>query len=231
MKPIGYLHDFFSLFFPRTCHACGETLVSGETCICTFCQFHLPFTRFSREKENKLTEIFWGRAPIETGAPLFYFQKGGKVQHLIHRFKYKGFLEIGHFLGVLHGNDLRESPYYQGLNMVVPVPLHPAKVRKRGFNQSEIFGRGIAESLNIRLVTNGLLRIIPTSTQTRKTRFRRWENVESVFHIPDPKVFENKNILLVDDVVTTGSTLEACAQKLMEVDGTKVWLATIAITM
>jgi ComF family protein len=231
MKPIGYLHDFFSLFFPRTCHACGETLISGETYICTFCQFHLPFTRFSKEKENKLTEIFWGRAPIETGAPLFYFQKGGKVQHLIHRFKYKGFREIGHFLGVLHGNDLRESPCYQGLNMVVPVPLHPAKVRKRGFNQSEIFGRGLAESLNIPLVTNGLLRIIPTSTQTRKTRFRRWENVESVFHIPDPKMFENKNILLVDDVVTTGSTLEACAHKLMEIDGTKVWLATIAITL
>lgn len=230
MKATTYLNDFFALFFPRTCHACGETLVSGEHCICTFCQFHLPFARLNREKENKLTEIFWGRVPIETGAPLFFFHKGGKVQHLIHRFKYKGFREIGHFLGVLHGNDLRESPYYQGLHMVIPVPLHPAKLRKRGFNQSEIFAGGLAESLHIPMVTDGLLRIIPTSTQTRKTRFRRWENVESVFHIPDPSVFKNKNILLVDDVVTTGSTLEACTQRLLQIEGARVWLATIAIT-
>jgi len=225
------MHNFFSLFFPRTCHSCGETLISGEECICTFCQFHLPFTHLSKDNENKLTEIFWGRVSIETGSPLFYFQKGGKVQHLIHRFKYKGFREIGHYLGVLHGNDLKKSLYYQGLNMVVPVPLHPAKVRKRGFNQSEIFGMGLAQSLDIPLVSDGLLRIIPTSTQTRKTRFRRWENVESVFHIPDPGVFENKNILLVDDVVTTGSTLEACAHKLLEINGTRIWLATIAITL
>ncbi len=223
--------DFFSLFFPRACNACGKTLARGEECICTYCLFHLPHTHFSMHKENRVTEIFWGRVSIETGSALFFFQKGGKVQKLIHRFKYKGFRDIGRFLGTIHGGELKKSVFYQGLDLVVPVPLHPNKVRKRGFNQSEVYGEGIAHSLNIPLVSKALLRTIPTASQTRKTRFRRWENVESVFHIPDSGVFENKNILLVDDVLTTGSTLEACAQKLLEIKGARVWLATIAITV
>lgn len=228
---LQWLHDFFSLFFPRGCNACGQALAKVEECICTSCHFQLPFTRFSNQKENKLTEVFWGRVPVETGSSLFYFQKGSKVQHLIHRFKYKGFREIGHYLGIIHGNELKQSEYYRDIDLVVPVPLHPKKIRKRGFNQSEIYGAGLAQSLGVELVRNGLQRIIPTGSQTRKTRFRRWENVESVFHIPDPGVFENKNILLVDDVLTTGSTIEACAQKLLEIKGTRLWVATLAIAI
>lgn len=230
MKASMLLQHFFSLFFPRTCHACGKALISEEECICTFCHFHLPFTRLSREKENKFTEVFWGRVPVETAAPMFYFQKGGKVQHLIHRFKYKGYREIGHYLGMQHGHELKASPYYQEINVVVPVPLHPAKLRKRGFNQSEVFARGLAESLGVPMDSKTLQRIIPTSTQTRKTRFRRWENVESVFHISNPEAFKNNNILLVDDVMTTGSTLESCARKILSIEGTRVWMTTIAIT-
>lgn len=229
MKAEQYLRDFFSLFFPRICPACSENLVAEGSCLCASCQAQLPFARLAGEKDNLMTQLFWGRVPIETGAPLFFFRKGSKVQHLIHAFKYKGYREIGPYLGRLHGHELKHSPLYQGLDMVVPVPLHIRKERRRGFNQSVLFARGLAESLEIPLVTNRLLRIVPTTSQTRKTRFKRWQNVKSVFHIPDLSVFENKRILLVDDVVTTGSTLEACCQKLLEARNVKLWLATIAL--
>ena len=226
----GPIKDFFSLIYPRTCNACGKSLITGEECICTFCRFHLPKTRMHLEKDNKFSQIFWGRIPIETGTALFYFQKGSKVQELIHRFKYKGRKEIGHFLGRMLGDELRTSSFYEEIDLIIPVPLHPEKIRKRGFNQSEVIAGGIAESMGIPHSSKALIRSVATQTQTRKTRFRRWENVESVFETPYPKLLENKNLLLVDDVVTTGSTLEACAQKLLAVEGTRVWLVTLAIT-
>ncbi len=224
------LDNFIALFYPRSCHSCGEGLVSKEHCICTSCKIKLPFTFFSKEKENKLTQFFWGRIPIEAGAALLFFQKGGKVQHLIHQFKYKGHQEIGRYLGLMLGAEIKESPFFQELDLVVPVPLHPAKMKSRGFNQSEVFGAGAAEALNIKMDAANLLRVIHTGTQTKKTRFKRWENVKTVFEIKKPEHLENKNILLVDDVVTTGSTLEACAQKLLQVKGVKLWLGAMAIT-
>ncbi len=230
MNLTGTIQDFFSLIYPRTCNACGESLITGEECICTLCRFHLPKTRMHLEEDNKFTEIFLGRIPIETGTALFYFQKGGKVQELIHRFKYKGRKEIGHFLGGMLGEELRSSSFYEGIDLIIPVPLHPDKMRKRGFNQSEVIAGGIAQSMGIPHSSKALIRSVATQTQTRKTRFRRWENVESVFETPNPQWLENKNLLLVDDVVTTGSTLEACAQKLLAVEGTRVWLVTLAIT-
>jgi len=230
LKATGLFHNFFALFYPHSCHSCGESLVSNEDCICTTCKIKLPFTFYSKEKENKLTQFFWGRMPVESGAALLYFQKGGNVQHLIHQFKYKGYQEIGNLLGLMLGAELKESQYYQGLDVVVPVPLHPAKMKTRGFNQSEVFGGGLAEALGIKQVSDGLVRVISTSTQTKKTRFKRWENVKTVFEINNPNQFENKNILLVDDVVTTGATLEACANMLLQIKGTKLWLATIAVT-
>ena len=229
MKAGQYLKNFFSLFFPRICPACSKNLLSGESCLCSSCQAELPFARLTNLSDNAMTQLFWGRVRIETGAPLFYFSKGSKVQRLIHALKYRGYREIGPCLGRIHGHDLKRSPLYQGLDMVVPVPLHPRKEARRGYNQSALFGKGLAEILEIPLVENRLLRIVPTSSQTRKTRFRRWQNVESVFHIPDLSVFENKRILLADDVVTTGSTLEACCQKLMEARNARIFLAVIAL--
>ncbi|MDX9941267.1 MAG: phosphoribosyltransferase family protein [Bacteroidales bacterium] len=229
MKAEVFLRNFFSLFFPRVCPACSINLVAEGSCLCAACQARLPFAHLAEEPENPMTQLFWGRVPIETGAPLFFFRKGEKVQHLIHAFKYKGYREVGPYLGRIHGHDLKRSALYQGLDMVVPVPLHPKKERKRGYNQSVLFGQGLAESLGVPLVENQLLRIVPTASQTRKTRFRRWENVAAVFHIPDLSVFDEKNILLVDDVITTGATLEACCHKLLEAKKVKIWLATIAL--
>jgi ComF family protein len=222
--------DFLSLFYPRLCYACQKALVGNEECICSFCHFHLPQTHLHKERENSVTRILWGRVEVETATSLFYFQKGGKVQKLIHQFKYKGKRDIGLFLGKLLGHQLRESPLWEPVDVIVPVPMHPKKQYKRGFNQSEIFARGIGETLKRPLLTNKLVKVDKTDTQTRKTRFRRWENVEGVFHVNDPDAFRSKNILLVDDVITTGSTLEACASKLAGIKGTRLWIATIAVT-
>jgi ComF family protein len=226
-----FIGDFFSLFYPRLCSSCNKALISSEECICSFCRFGLPYTHLHKDRENPITAIFWGRAQIETATALFYFQKGGKVQHLIHRFKYMGKVEIGFFLGKMFGSQLIDQPLWDPVDLIVPVPLHAHKQHKRGFNQSEIFGRGISETFHKPLEINNLVRVTKTDSQTRKSRFKRWENVETVFRVNKPELLKGKNILLIDDVVTTGSTLEACIHKLREIKGTRIWVATIAMSV
>jgi ComF family protein len=223
------LLDFFSLFYPRICHACQKALIREEECICSFCRFELPLTNLYKERVNPLSKIFWGRIDIETATALFYFQKGGKIQILIHQFKYKGKTGVGIYMGQMLGFQLKGHPIWEPVDVIVPVPLHKSKMKKRGFNQSEIFGRGLSMAFEKPMVTDNLVRITRTDTQTRKSRFRRWENVETVFHINHPGFFAGKNVLLIDDVVTTGSTLEACAAQLKNIKGVRVWIATIAM--
>lgn len=223
------LRNVLSLFYPRGCHACGKSLVLGEECICTFCLLHLPRTNFHTEHDNPLLRIFQGRVPIKTGTALFYYQKGCKVQQLIHQFKYKGYTEIGLYLGRMMGKELLASGFCQGIDWVLPVPLHPAKLHQRGFNQSELFARGISEATGIPLLADALVKITATTSQTRKSRFMRWQNVESVFALRDGQRLENCNLLLADDVITTGATMEAAIHKLLEVPGVKVWVVAIAM--
>jgi ComF family protein len=229
MSPASYVNDFISLFYPRLCYACNRALIRQEECICSFCRYHLPQTNLHKEFDNAVSQIFWGRLPIETATSLFYFQKKGKVQNLIHQFKYKGKKDIGLYLGRMLGQQIKQSTFYDKTDVIIPVPLHAVKQHKRGFNQSEIIAQGISESLNKPLMVNNLVRIAKTDSQTRKSRFRRWQNVETVFHVKYPEKLKNLNILLVDDVITTGSTLESCGQKLMEVEGVKLWIATLAM--
>lgn len=226
-----YAADFLSLFYPRLCNGCKRALIQDEECLCSFCRYELPFTKIHNDRENSMSQVFWGRVDIETATALFYFQKGGKVQNLIHQFKYRGKTEIGIYLGKLLGRQLKNHPVWEPVDVIVPVPLHEKKQFKRGFNQSEVFGRGIRETFGRPMITDNLVRISRTGTQTRKARFKRWENVETVFSIKTPDTFRGKNVLLIDDVITTGSTLEACAQKLKAVKGVKVWLATIAMSV
>lgn len=178
-----------------------------------------------------MTQVFWGRIDIETATALFYFQKGGKIQHLIHQFKYKGKTDVGIYLGRMLGRQLKDHPLWEPIDMIVPVPLHERKKHARGYNQSEVFGMGLTSTFKRPMVVNNLVRVTKTDSQTRKSRFRRWENVESVFEVKNPEAFRGKNILLIDDVVTTGSTLEACAGKLLQIKGVRVWLATIAMSV
>lgn len=224
------LNHFVSLIYPETCCACKSLLADGEEHLCIYCLHGLPKTDFIHYRENQLSRIFWGRMRLETGTSLFYFQKGGKVQRVIHQFKYRGNTDLGFFLGTMLGVSMQSADLYAGLDLIIPVPLHPAKERKRGFNQSRVIGEGIAHVLSKPCPGHLLVRNEYTSTQTKKSRFNRWENVSAVFEVPDAGLIEGKNILLVDDVVTTGSTLEACGQRLLEIPGTKLWIATLAIT-
>lgn len=225
----SYLNDLVSLLYPNLCMACSENLPSRGEIICLRCQYKLPKTNFHLEKDNPFTERFWGRLSLENGASLYHFVKGGRVQELLHRLKYLGKHEIGLRLGQWYGHQLRESPLYKDIDLIVPVPLHPRKERLRGYNQSAMFAKGLSESMGKPWSKNALLRNTFTETQTHKSRAERLENVLEVFEVANTKALESKHILLVDDVMTTGATLEACGSKILGVPGTKLSMVTIAI--
>ena len=221
--------DFVALIFPRLCLACEKPLPHGEPYICLDCQLNLPQTDFHEHKDNLFTEKFLGRVPVEAGAALFYFTKKSKTQHLIHHIKYGDKREVGTALGRFLGKKLAQSPHFQELDFIVPVPLHEKKKILRGYNQAEVFADGLSEVLNIRVETQVLVKIKKTDSQTRKTRLERLKNTEDVFHVSNPSLFEGKSILIVDDVLTSGATLEACAVAVLEeVKNVKISFATIA---
>jgi len=225
------LNDFLSLVFPKVCYACGKSLFKNEDCICIYCHYHLPKTNFHLDPGNPVMKLFWGRINIHAASSLYLFNKGSKIQHLIHQLKYRGKSEIGISIGRYYGRELKAAPLFSPVTIVVPVPLHKTKLRKRGYNQSEVFAQGLAESLEIEDCRDALIRTRESYTQTKKSRYDRWKNVEGIFHITAPGRLTGKHILLVDDVVTTGSTLEACAGKILEIPGTKVSVVTIASTL
>ncbi len=177
--------------------------------------------------DSPLDKVFWGRAQLANTAALYNFQKKSKVQHLIHQLKYKGRMDVGIHLGKLLGTDLAKSDAFGDVVKVIPVPLHPDKQRKRGYNQSEQFAIGLAKAMNIEMDATSFIRTVATETQTRKSRFARWENVKEIFKVTAPTEVANKHILLVDDVITTGATLESAAHILLAVEGVKLSVACI----
>lgn len=220
--------DVVSLFYPRICLACGNILFRNEDILCFSCQYQLPQTGFHLEEDNPVARQFWGKINFFSAASCYYFTKGSKVQHLIHQFKYKGYKEIGTYIGHLYGPDLKKSPLFNSVTSVIPVPLHPYKLAKRGFNQAEWFAKGLAESMKTELDTTTLIRAYASETQTRKSRFSRWENVREIFKVTDVCRQAGKHVLLVDDVITTGSTLEAAGHILLCVPGIRISVASIA---
>jgi ComF family protein len=228
MKLRAYWADFVSLLFPELCHACGESLVEGEDLICTDCIYNLPYTNFHQQPDNIVARQFWGKIKTEAAYALFYFTKGGKIQQLMHQFKYNNAPLIGNKLGNLAGRQLKLSPHFQHIDAIIPVPLHKSRLRKRGYNQSACFAEGLAETLNTSVIIDNLIRTRATETQTHKSRFERSVNMQEVFSVADPAALAGKYILLVDDVVTTGATLEACANALLTVPGLRLSIATIA---
>jgi ComF family protein len=224
----SYLADFVSLLFPQLCPACGESLVINEHIICTDCLYNLPFTNFHLQPDNIVAQSFWGKINLEGAYALYYFSKGGKVQNLMHHFKYKGVQQIGHLLGNIAGGQLIKNDIFNTVDLIVPVPLHKDRMKQRGYNQSTCFAEGLAKKLNAAVEDNNLIRVRATKTQTHRSRFARFENMQQVFTIKNPERLINKHILLVDDIVTTGSTLEACGTELLKVEGLKLSIATIA---
>jgi len=221
------ISDFTALFYPELCLTCGGRLVAMEKFICLDCLDDLPRTAFHMDAGNKIAQLFWGRVMVENATSWLFFRKGSRYQKLVHYLKYKGIKEVGEEMGKLFGQDLRESPFSMA-ELVLPVPLHPRKLKLRGYNQSEWIARGIAVSLGLSLSSDLLEREVFTETQTRKNRFERWQNVEGIFRVTDPEMVKNKHILIVDDVVTTGSTLEAAAVTLLKAGAAKVSIATLA---
>lgn len=207
--------DFISLVYPRYCLACADGLVKGEEIICTKCIHALPRTGYHLEKENPLYKRLFGRIPLEAAFAFLIFNKGGTVQKLMHEFKYNNHREIGIAIGRVYGEELSKSGFFDSFDMILPVPLHPEKLRRRGYNQSEEFSKGLEEKLGAPCKGETIQRLVMTDTQTRKSKLKRWENVKEVFRVSNPEAVHGKRILLVDDVITTGATVEACAHALM----------------
>lgn len=220
------LEEIFQLFFPKLCVACNGSLMKNENFLCSNCLFHLPQTNFHLTPENTLEKVFWGRVKLESAMAFVYFKKGEAMQQVLHEIKYKDNKELAQFLGIYYGSILQASN--KKFDAIAAIPLHKSKLRKRGYNQSECIVNGLVQSMQIPNVSAALTRLKFTETQTRKGRFERWENVDDVFKVETPEAIAGKHILLIDDVITTGATIEACAKVMLDTNGTKVSVASIA---
>ncbi len=224
---IQAVYDLLNLFFPDCCRVCGTPLPRPGMVLCLKCELGLPRAYYTKLPDNPVARIFWGRVRVQGATSLFRFEKGSRYQKLLHRLKYKGEQEIGLFLGRLLGEDLAGSLFTEP-RYIVPVPLHPDKLKIRGYNQSELLATGIAEITGQEVVNGVLERSSFTETQTRKGRYDRFTNVAGKFVLSSSsETYREENLLLIDDIVTTGATLEACASPLTEELGAKVYIATI----
>lgn len=224
----SYLAAFLDLLFPRYCLACHGGLVTGEETVCTACRNELPRTESHRRYNETLHLKMAGRVPVASLNAYLIFTKGGKVQQLLHALKYKGHQEVGELLGRWYGAELTEADFPEKLDLILPVPLHKKKLNARGYNQSDSFAKGLSESLGIEWSAEVLKKGKPTESQTHKTRLERLQNVQNVFFVEKPETIQAKRIALVDDVITTGATLEACVTVLLEAGAKEVHLMTIA---
>jgi len=217
------------LFFPKLCYACHEVLNDHEQDICTDCRNNLPVTNFHFHKDNNVSKVFYARVKVEYGTALFRFEKKGLVQQLIHNLKYKGQESIGVFLGDWLGGELKTVKEYSEIDIVIPVPLHKNKLKKRGYNQVAQFAEHIASALNVKYIDNVLLKVTNTDSQVLKSRFARWTSNEELFTLQNKSTIANKHILLVDDLITTGATMEACINVLNQAKNIKISVACMAI--
>lgn len=216
------------LLFPHVCTGCGSDLLSKDSVLCMRCVEAMPETQFELHAGNPAEKTFWGRLPVAAASAQFYFTKESLMQHLMHQLKYKGNKELGVQLGRIMGEQLRKSGRFT-VDALIPLPLFPDKERRRGYNQATVLCQGMAEAMQVPVLNNVITRPQHTETQTKKGRIERWKNMEGKFVLINKTAIENKHILLVDDVVTTGATLEACGNELLQAESVKLSIATLCI--
>jgi len=217
------------LVYPELCVACNRELPAADTCFCLPCSLRLVPFQMDRPTDNAFTDRFWGRVPVEWGVSAYHFSRKSPVQKALHQLKYRNNPDVGVKMGRHLAVKMKSNPLVPSFDLIIPVPLHQARERLRGYNQSAMFARGISEIMDVPVRTDCVKRVLATSSQTRKKRMERFSNVSEVFAVMKPDVLKGKRILLVDDVLTTGATLELCAAALSQVEGVRTGMATIAI--
>jgi ComF family protein len=223
------VNDVIGLFYPRTCGGCGVHLMTHEQNLCLICLTGLPKTYYWDYPTNPVEKLFWGKLNVTSACAFLHFVKESKVQNLLHRFKYEGKSGIGFELGKAFAQILQEKNWFSDVDVVIPIPLHISKEMRRGYNQSAYIADGMGEVIDVKVRNHALKRILASESQTRKSRFARTENVNQVFELSNIDSVKGKNVLLVDDVITTGSTLEAAGNTILRAGASKLYIATIAI--
>jgi len=216
--------------FPHICEGCGSDILPVKASLCAHCFTSLPETNFHFHPANPVERIFWGRLPVACATSLYYFTKESLVQRLMHQFKYRSNKELGYFLGTLMGHSLSASNRFGHVDALVPLPLFPAKEKKRGYNQATVLCEGIAEVMGKPVLNDVVARAVATDTQTKKGRVERWHNINGSFALTRPAAVTGKHLLLVDDVITTGASLEACGRELARVQNTELSIATLCFS-
>ena len=221
--------DLVSLLFPHGCCACGVALYRGESHLCIRCISSLPYTDHHTNPDNKAAKRLWGRIPFNTAMSLLHFSKGGRVQNIIHHLKYRNNFGLGIKLGTLMAEKLQITPSLNDIDLIIPIPLHKKKEGARGYNQSQSLAEGIAAVIGVPVNNKAVIRTVATQSQTSKNRFNRYENMKDVFRVIDAYALKNRHVLLVDDVMTTGATIESCANELVKSGIKKLSIVTAAL--
>jgi len=221
------MKNLLNLLFPSVCNGCSALLTTNETTICAMCRHNLPLTNHLQIQHNETLAKFYGKLPVEYAASVAYFHKEGVLQHLIHNLKYKGAQDVGAYFGEFYAGEIRKFKRFDEAEIVIPVPLHPKKMKQRGYNQVTTFGKSLAETLGKEFNETVLHRTRYSKTQTKKNIFGRTEIGTEIFEARFTEALHGKHFLIVDDVITTGSTLEACGKALLKIPGAKVSIVTI----
>ncbi|KAA6322082.1 hypothetical protein EZS27_028342 [termite gut metagenome] len=225
-----WLHSLFHLFFPPCCVVCDGLLVDTEKYLCAKCNIDMPRTNFHQRREHFTEQLFREQIPLVRATSFFYYQKGSRFNEILYQLKYKNNPELGEVMGRYMAGELLSSGFFEGIDMLVPIPLHPQKLKRRGYNQSERIAQGISRVTGIPVITSHSERIKNTDTQTRKSAFERWENVEGIFSLQDPLFFSGKHILIIDDVLTTGATIMAYASAFRDIENVRISVFTMAVS-
>jgi ComF family protein len=232
MNPLKYMVQGFShLLFPSICVGCGGDLNHANQLVCLRCFHQLPETHFYDFPNNPIEKIFWGRVPILAASCHYYFSKQSILQNIVHQFKYEGKKQVGEQFGKLMAEALMQSPRFSEMDVLLPLPLFANRQKKRGYNQAQVLCESIAKRMKIPVLSNAMQRISATETQTHKSRIDRWRNMEGKFQLVNRASLRNKHVLLVDDIITTGATIDACASELLLVEGIRISIAALAYTV